>query len=69
MLNNISHSLPPFRGSVNFILAQLYSGVNTSPEELEIATYRYKLLGRALPEETVVPARTDASMAYKVSYG
>jgi len=29
-----------------------------SPEELEIATYRYKLLGRALPEETVVPART-----------
>src|SRR6266702_2372393 len=28
-----------------------------SPEELEIATYRYKLLGRALPEETVVPAR------------
>jgi putative transposase len=31
---------------------------HASPEELEIATYRYKLLGRALPEETVVPART-----------
>src|SRR5437762_2277823 len=29
-----------------------------SPEQLEIATYRYKLLGRALPEETVVSART-----------
>jgi putative transposase len=42
---------------------------HASPEELEIATYRYKLLGRALPEETVVPARTDASMAHEVSYG
>jgi putative transposase len=29
-----------------------------SPEQLEIATYRYKLLGRALPQETVVSART-----------
>ena len=29
-----------------------------SPEQLEIATHRYKLLGRALPEETVVSART-----------
>ncbi len=29
-----------------------------SPEQLAIATYRYKLLGRALPEETVVSART-----------
>jgi putative transposase len=42
---------------------------HASPEELEIATYRYKLLGRALPEETVVPARTDASLAHEVSYG
>jgi hypothetical protein len=39
---------------------------HASPEELEIATYRYKLLGRALPEETVVSARTDASMANEV---
>lgn len=31
---------------------------NASPEQLEIATYRYKLLGGALPEETVVSART-----------
>jgi len=31
---------------------------HASPEQLEIATYRYKLLGRALPEETVVGART-----------
>jgi transposase InsO family protein len=29
-----------------------------SPSELEIATYRYKLLGRALPEETTISART-----------
>lgn len=29
-----------------------------SPEQLEMATSRYKLLGRALPEETVVSART-----------
>jgi len=41
---------------------------HASPEQLEIATYRYKLLGRALPEETVVGARTDASMAHAVSY-
>src|SRR6266567_7086470 len=32
--------------------------LNASPEQLEVATYRYKLLGRALPEETVVSART-----------
>jgi putative transposase len=31
---------------------------STSPEQLEIATYRYKILGRSLPEETVVSART-----------
>ena len=31
---------------------------NASPSQLAIATYRYKLLGRALPEETVVSART-----------
>ena len=42
---------------------------HASPEELEVATYRYTLLGRALPEEPVVPARTDASMAHAVSYG
>src|SRR5260221_461853 len=28
MLNGISHRLPPSRGTVNFILAQLYIGVN-----------------------------------------
>ena len=29
MLNNISHRLPPYRGVVNFIWAQLYTVVNT----------------------------------------
>ncbi len=29
-----------------------------SPEQLEVATERYKLLGRVVPEETVVSART-----------
>src|SRR5258708_25166448 len=33
MLNGISHRLPPSRGTVNFILAQLYIGVNTSTTE------------------------------------
>jgi hypothetical protein len=28
MMNCISHRLPPYRGTVNFILAQLYIGVN-----------------------------------------
>src|SRR5437016_2973285 len=28
MLNNISHRLPPYRGVVNFIWAQLYTVVN-----------------------------------------
>jgi putative transposase len=40
-----------------------------SPEELASATYRYKLLGRALPAETVGAARTDASLAHQVSDG
>ncbi len=31
---------------------------DASPEQLAIATYRYKVLGGALPEETVVSART-----------
>jgi len=31
---------------------------SASPEQLEVATERYKLLGRAVPEETVVSART-----------
>ena len=31
---------------------------SASPEQVEIATYRYKLLGRTLPEETMVSART-----------
>jgi putative transposase len=31
---------------------------NASPEQLEIAAYRYKLLRRALPEETVISKRT-----------
>ncbi len=39
--------------------AEAYEQIaSASPEQLEIATYRYKLLGRALPEETVVSART-----------
>jgi putative transposase len=39
--------------------AQAYEQIAAaSPEQLEVATYRYKLLGRALPEETVVSART-----------
>jgi putative transposase len=42
---------------------------HASPGELEIATYRYKVLGRALPAEPVVPARTEASMAHEGSYG
>jgi len=29
MLNNISHRLPPYRGVVNFIWAQLYTAVNS----------------------------------------
>ncbi len=29
MFNGISHRLQPSRGAVNFILAQLYVGVNT----------------------------------------
>ncbi len=29
MMNCISHRLQPYRGMVNFILAQLYTGVNT----------------------------------------
>src|SRR5712691_11422994 len=33
MLNCISHRLPPSRGTVNFILAQLYIGVNTMQQE------------------------------------
>jgi hypothetical protein len=32
--------------------------LSASPSQLETATYRYKILGRALPEETIVPART-----------
>src|SRR6266704_5908970 len=32
MMNLILHSLQPSRGAVNFILAQLYIGVNTIPE-------------------------------------
>src|SRR5437763_1715910 len=28
MMNCISHRLPPYRGTVNFIWAQLYTGVN-----------------------------------------
>src|SRR5258708_2694593 len=31
---------------------------NASPEQLAIATYRYKVLGGALPEETAISART-----------
>jgi len=31
---------------------------SASPEQLEVATERYKLLGRVVPEETVVSART-----------
>ena len=31
MLNNISHRLPPSRGVVNFIWAQLYTVVNNTP--------------------------------------
>jgi cation-transporting ATPase E len=34
MMNCISHRLPPYRGTVNFILAQLYIGVNTGGSEL-----------------------------------
>ncbi len=32
MLNFMLHSLQPYHGVVNFILAQLYSGVNTAAE-------------------------------------
>ncbi len=32
--------------------------LSASPSQLETATYRYKILGRAGPEETIVPART-----------
>src|SRR5258708_25102325 len=35
MLNGISHRLPPSRGTVNFILAQLYIGVNTYTVDME----------------------------------
>jgi len=32
--------------------------LSASPSQLETAAYRYKILGRALPEETIIPART-----------
>src|SRR5256885_16784436 len=33
MMNCISHRLQPYRGTVNFILAQLYTGVNRISRE------------------------------------
>src|SRR3989440_7802426 len=54
MLNNIFHSLPPSRGSVNFIWAQLYSGVNTRQYALR---ERARALGWA--EERIVVIDQD----------
>src|SRR5216684_7820834 len=41
MLNGISHRLPPSRGTVNFILAQLYIGVNTAIDAANIHTAKH----------------------------
>src|SRR6266516_475672 len=49
MLNNISHSLQPSRGSVNFIWAQLYTVVNTLSHFILIVAQQVRSLRSAYP--------------------
>ncbi len=46
MANNMSHRLQPYRGVVNFILAQLYVGVNTWSAKPGDSQYQYRDLGQ-----------------------
>ena len=50
MLNFMLHSLQPSHGAVNFILAQLYIGVYTIPEEDTVQTPLVRLAVRKLEE-------------------